>query len=114
MDRAVPFAYYFPLKRTGMHYHVVVFLKCIEQSNWHLQPVVGKPRIGQIESQVNMINVSIINHLHELEMDIDSLQLSKGERALLEVVNRETVWQNSADKPGTSHKNPVAEQTGEF
>lgn len=33
MDRAVPFAYYFPLKRTGMHYHVVVFLKCIEQSN---------------------------------------------------------------------------------
>lgn len=32
MDRAVPFAYYFPLKRTGMHYHVVV-LKCIEQSN---------------------------------------------------------------------------------
>lgn len=56
-----------------------------------MQPVVGKPRIGQIESQVNMINVSIINYLHELEMDIDSLQLSKGERALVGVVNRETV-----------------------
>lgn len=89
-------------------------VKCIEQSNWHLQSSVGKTRIGQIESSVNMINVSIINYLHELEMDIDSLQLSKGERAPIEVINKETVWQNSADRPGTLQKNPLAEQTGEF
>lgn len=89
-------------------------VKCIEQSNWHLQPSVGKTRIGQIESSVNMINVSIINYLHELEMDIDSLQLSKGEMAPIEVINKETVWQNSADRPGTLQKNPLAEQTGEF
>lgn len=49
-----------------------------------------------------------------LEMDIDSLQLSKGERSPLEVINKETVWQNSADRPGTLQKNPLAEQTGEF
>lgn len=89
-------------------------VKCNEQSNWHLQPSVGKTRIGQIESSVNMINVSIINYLHELEMDIDSLQLSKGERAPMEVINKEMVWQNSADRPGTLEKNPLAEQTGEF
>lgn len=57
-----------------------------------------------------MINVSIINYLHELERDIDSLQLSKP----IEVINKETVWQNSADRPGTLQKNPLAEQTGEF